>query len=80
MQIPTPGVRSAALLILGTAVFVAGAIVAISPVPTTVNTMCEEGGCGATQTLPLPALGLGSIISVLGIVFFAWGLDTENWS
>lgn len=80
MGVWSPKVRNTLVLMIGVAVFLLGVLVALSPVPTTVNTMCEDGGCSALASIPLPALGLGSTIIVLGIAVFALGLDADNWS
>jgi len=70
-----PSLKTIVFLALGAIIFALGVFVAVSPVQTSVGTGCEDGGCSAIIGVTVPALALGSVIIVSGILIFALGIE-----
>lgn len=67
------------LLILGAALAVAGLVVDIIPVPTTLGYGCGNLGCITYRTFTVPSIVLGAVMIAFGLVILAYclGMDEE---
>jgi hypothetical protein len=66
------------LLILGTGLAIAGVIVDIIPVPTTLGYGCGNLGCVTYKTFTVPSIVLGAVMIVFGLVILAYCLAMDE--
>jgi cation transporter-like permease len=68
------------LLILGIALAIAGVIIAVVPVETTVGFGCGNLGCVAYETIFTPRVALAALVLALGLIIlgFRLGMDDDT--